>query len=203
MLNDFPNSIEPHDQNVSINEYPERESKKSLENTQITDRGLNEYCSIFGINPQDLSGKHILDVGSGTRERFSKEASQHGATVVSMSPELRKWFKRRITKGLLLTDKRWQKSSVAGRAEEMPFRNNLFDYIFASWSIPYYSPDEEDAQNSIDAMMKALKPGGILGIFPYEKDILSNLNELISSAGCIITKNENELLMIRKLETPS
>jgi len=151
----------------------EDKKRRRKENSMITDRSLEEYCRYFNFTPEELKGKKILDIGSGKKETFSKEAAKYGAEVVSISPELRRWYKRKRLKGWLISDSEWQRRSIAARAQKLPFKDNYFDIITAVYSIPHYSPSHQDTYVSIQEMLRVLKKGGKVYIAPINdgKDI--------------------------------
>jgi len=138
----------------------------------FTDRNLAHYCEVFGFQPEDLKDQVILDVGSGKKETFAKEAAKYGAEVHSMSPALTKWLARRHVKGLIIPDKQWQKRSVAGRSQEISFKDETFDMVTALWSVPYYlanqAPEKARSETAIcvKEMIRVLKPGGKLFMSP-------------------------------------
>jgi len=199
-----PEEYEAYKERGRIEEEKRREKRaRNLENTQHTDCSFKEYCAVFDLEPNELKDKMILDVGSGTRESFSKEAAKYGAKVVSLSPELKKWFKRRLAKGVIFPDKRWQKASVAARAQEMPFAEESFDYVLASWSVPYYSLDEKDGNLSVEEMIRVLKPGGKLGLYPFAREKTENLDEIIEKYHCTVVKDDAVLIIEKaNAETP-
>ena len=140
------------------------ETRKMWEDSQ-TDRNLQEYCRDFGFKPEDLAGKKILDIGSGRKETFSKEASQFGAEVYSMTPLLREQYHRKLAKELLKSGRRWQKRSVAGRSQNIPFIDGIFDIITANWSVSAYTHGRE-LTLSLEEMLRVLKPDGEMYLTP-------------------------------------
>lgn len=157
---DFAKSDNPH--NPSLEDYYRRLEVSS----NITDRNLNEYCYYFGLSPEDLRGKKILDVGSGRKETFSKEAANYDAEVYSVSPSLKNWFARKRTQGLFFHDSRWPGRSVAARAHGLPFKDQSFDLVTALYSVPYYSQGETTDALSVMDMARVVKKGGKVLIVP-------------------------------------
>ncbi|HTE48876.1 MAG TPA: methyltransferase domain-containing protein [Candidatus Paceibacterota bacterium] len=133
----------------------------------ISDWGLARYQEVLGIDVAEMKGKLVLDIGSGKSEKFSKEAAKIGIKVVSMSPHLK-------NKDAALTDEflqDWQKSSVAGKAQEMPFIDDTFDYEVALYSVPYYLPfNQEEYKIFFKEVIRTLKPGGSAYFAPIFKN---------------------------------
>ncbi len=125
-------------------------------------RGLEEYEGILGFNRKDLDGKTVLDLGSGQLERLSKELKQQGinANVVSLNPDYALKKYRQIIK----RQEDWQRKSVAGVGQALPFNDESFNYIVGLESVTLY----EDALHEPVAakawakeVARVLKPGGI------------------------------------------
>ena len=73
--------------------------------------------------------------------------------------------------------KNWQQRSLAGRAQELPFPDNSFDYELALYSAPYYLPvtfeeydkhkiSKEEYRKVILETLRTLKSGGKAHFFP-------------------------------------
>lgn len=142
-----------------------------------TDRDIHEYEKYLGLNLSGMKGDLVLDIGSSNTETFSKQAAELGIKVVSINPKLKKErIRNKITTG--------PKNSVAGRAQEMPFTDNVFDYEVALFSVPVWIPsDFEEYKKFFSEIVRTLKPGGKGYIFPvvyYKKDFIrENNSELL------------------------
>ena len=155
--------------------------KRRLQNNVCTDNGLGVYWTSFNFSPEDLRGKTILDVGSGKRESFSKEAAKYGAIVHSLSPAYRNWYPRKRAKGLILKDKRWQGRSVAALAQQLPYKDESLDIIFSHFMLSHYfcyQGAEEDKFQTIKEMVRTLKPGGRIYTCPVN-DLDPTIEETI------------------------
>lgn len=147
--------------------------------SRITDRTLKDYEFYFHMKGEDMRGKTVLDIGSGTDETFAKEAKKLGANVVSMSPTLD--VRKKIDK------ENKSLMSVGGRAQEMPFADNTFDLEFALYSVPFYLPTRTDEYESfLNEIIRTLKVGGKASIFPvdlydygYVRDVLERIPEKV------------------------
>lgn len=203
----FNNHFESFFRSEDINVVNGKIISKAAERVcQITDRSFEQYCEEFHLNPEDFNGKKILDVGSGKKEAFAKEAEKHGANVVSLSPQLKRWDSRRRLRGWILKDKNWSGKSVAARAQSLPFADNEFDWETALYSVPYYLPSEKREETvlvTIQEMCRVLKPGGKIFISPAEEKkrflgeiavawLSSNQYKIISEIPLIIQKEAKE-----------
>ena len=143
------------------------EKRRKAEQVHVSNWGLKDYQGELGIDVKEMEGKLVLDIGSGKNEKFSKEAAPIGIKVVSMSPHLK-------LKDAALTEeflKDWQKRSLAGRAQEMPFKDSTFDYEVALFSVPYYLPyDQEEYKVFFKEVIRTLKPGGSAYLSPIFKN---------------------------------
>src|SRR5579871_3959669 len=65
----------------------------ALKDALWENRSLDQYMHFLGFEREDLAGKRVLDIGSGTLRLFATEASQLGADVVSLDPMIltEKW----------------------------------------------------------------------------------------------------------------
>ncbi len=150
--------------------FERRLDRKSAEIFSIlTDRGLREYQMTLGFSVYDIQDKKILDVGSGAKELFSKQAAKYGAEVYSLNPKLKKWYRRKGLAGWIAKDPKWQKRSVAARAQELPFAPESFDMATALWSISWYLNNHEERMEAVKQILGALKPGGKFYMAPVSK----------------------------------
>lgn len=147
--------------------------RKEEQSAHISDSELEKYADFLGFNLEKMRGKLVLDVGSGKTEKFSREAAKAGIKVVSMSPHLK--FGR--AQKLVTSQEDWQKKSVAGRAQEMPFEDNTFDFEVALFSVPYYLPynDAEEYKAFFSELIRTLKPGGEAYVVPVCGEEMKNV----------------------------
>lgn len=146
-----------------------------LEGSKVmTDANLLIYFNDFNLGPEDIEGRKILDLGSGEKEIFSKEAAAYGTEVFSLNPRLRAWWPRMRIKKFGL-DSNWQKKSVAGRAQELPFKNESMDMIFARWSYPSFTKEDHEKLLALRELMRVLKENGKLFIYPINVYLDDNL----------------------------
>lgn len=101
--------------------------------------------------PSDLSSFRILDLGCGTGY-FSQQLRDRGAEVVALdlsSLMLMQARKRCGDEGIIYQQ---------GDAEQLPFANNQFDYVFSSLALQWC----EDLSVPLREMRRVTKPGGQL-----------------------------------------
>ncbi len=209
MLNNLDN-FDGKQQEERIERISEVLDKMSETTSPLTDNDLEDYCRYFNLKPEELMGNKILDLGSGKLERFSKEASVYNAEVVSLNPALqqenvRDWAKEEIIKDGALLE--WQKKSVAGRSQELPFKDKSFDKIVSLFSSPYYIDSKNGKLNAVKEMARVIKDNGIIYIGPKtienEQNIEESiLNEEASSwlvdSGYVIEEIEDGGIVIKK-----
>lgn len=146
--------------------YSEEEVRPShLDTTQamrtLGGRGLNDYEEFLGFDRSNLEGKTVLDLGSGAWEKLTSELKKTGvkAKVVSLNPDyvLGKY------RNIIGNQKSWQKESVAGVGQALPFSDESFDVILALESITYYEDalhESASAQIWPKEIARVLKKGG-------------------------------------------
>lgn len=156
-------------------------SKKSLEKNwrewspetsdrQGRERDLEDYEGYLGFKRENLNGKTILDLGSGETELFLRELKNSGidANVISLNPDYSiERFRKTMEK-----IPNWQKKSVAAIGQELPFKDEIFDQIFALYSITIFSNpnpqfgNPEAARHWMSEIIRVLKPGGEARLAP-------------------------------------
>jgi len=133
--------------------------QRAEQEASMSDWGLSKYAEVLDLNIDEMKGKLVLDIGSGTSEKFAKEASKVEIKVVSISPRA----KDDTPSGTPL--------SVTGRVQEMPFRDNFFDYEVALFSVPYYLPlTKAEYTACFKEVIRTLKSGGKAYFSPVFKN---------------------------------
>lgn len=138
----------------------------------VSDWGIDKYRKVLGDDFMEMRGKLGLDIGSGRSEKFSKEGAKIGLKIISMAPYLKDGMPR-LEDGEIdptfLQD--WQKLSVGGIAQEIPFTDNTFDYEVGLFSVPYYLPlASEEYEVFFKEVLRTLKPGGNAYLAPVFKN---------------------------------
>ena len=105
----------------------------------------------------DLRGKRVLDVGAGTG-RVVAELSKDGGivTALDISTQMLERLKIKKLKNV---------KTVVGDAESLPFANNTFDLVVATFLVVHL----KDPTRFFDEVYRVLKDGG--------KFIVTNINQ--------------------------
>lgn len=158
-------------------EKKSRGRREEIENATLTDRDLNFYegCLEIPITKEFL-GERVLDLGSGRIEKFAQEAAKRNVEVYSLNPALTlEKHRERLEK----VPESIRKRSVAGFAQELPFKSDVFDSVLSMWAIPYYLKyDEEEYENTFKEIIRVLKPGRRAFLIP----VLDNQRRLTYNA---------------------
>lgn len=125
---------------------------------------FREYVDDLMLQPEDFD-KKILDVGSGAGD-FAKYARDHNISteIYNLEPKNRLKIKEK---------------TVRGRAQEIPFKDNIFDLVLSRASFPYtiWGSRETDASGaaqidrSLEDMLRVLKPGGEIRFGPIREGV--------------------------------
>ena len=161
--------------------------------SRLTSRDFLQYLDSFQISLEDL-GSHILDLGAGKDEAFSKGAAVQEKKVVSVNPRLLQEENRNFVK----QDGNWQERSIAGLAQNLPFKNAVFDSVVSLFAFPYWVHPTE-WKKSLKEILRVLKPGGRIYLKPMRSarfdlveftDILSGLgvDYDLTDQHCTVTK---------------
>ncbi|MDP4000740.1 MAG: class I SAM-dependent methyltransferase [bacterium] len=145
----------PSFHNESSSEQPQLPTQEELKPQRMErGRNLEEYLSSLSLTIGDLRDKVILDVGSG-KGRFTEQLREEGIeTAYSVDPFIEPG-EHKSSQGV-----------VQGFAETLPFRDETFDLEVALYSVPYYSKTKEQVCAAFHQILRALKPGGEIRIFP-------------------------------------
>jgi ubiquinone/menaquinone biosynthesis C-methylase UbiE len=120
----------------------------------FAERGLDSYKEMFNLDEQELEGKKILDVGPSLQ--FQREAKEKGINVVAVDQSFRR-------------DAKGAEKFIEGSAQFLPFKNESFDEVLASNSVPLHIEKNDDvgALLSIYEMLRVVKKDGKVKIFPF------------------------------------
>lgn len=140
------------------------------------ERDLDDYEGWLGFKRENLQGKIVLDLGSGEKEIFSKELENENITakVFSLNPD----YKRDIDRSRVLELPGWQRKSVAGIGQLIPFKDNTFDYIFGLYSVTIFLHNFEASRLTFKEIARVLKPGGQARLAPFNTDELEDYKEI-------------------------
>jgi len=99
-------------------------------------RDLADYKEFLGFDERHLAGKTVLDLGSGSQEKLTKDLKEAGveANVISLNPDYSLKKYRRV----INNQDDWQKKSVAAVAQALPFKDASFDVVLGLESVTMY-----------------------------------------------------------------
>lgn len=140
-----------------------------IDETFVIPGSWDDYSNLLKIDENDLKKwPVIVDLGSSEGQALSRDVKKLGLEnkVISLDPTL--GFSKG-ERGKIATVRRQNARSdtIAAFAEELPLKSESVDAVFALFSVPYYSMNERDDLLSISEMIRVLKPGGEIRIFPY------------------------------------
>lgn len=180
-----------------------------------SDRGLSKYLDDLHLTKEGLTGKRILDLGSGTR-RFAKEAEESGINVdiFSLDPLFEDPSQKiengqeELAKSLDETNRRSITSrTIAGFGDQLPFKDNTFDLILAEYSLPAHAVSEKQIDEFFKETTRALKVGGELRFSPSVSLQNTNLTSYIDRKLKELSKHsqykvikDGQLTIIEKVE---
>jgi len=141
---------------------PEKYKKNSIEDFCQPEGGrdLEMYKKHFSFQNEELEGKDILDLGAGPEAKFDKELRQSGikAHVISLSPD---FSDERYRRKALISNP--EANLVAAVGQEIPFKNESFDNVFALHVMEHVFRTKDSLTNAtkiIEEITRVLKIGG-------------------------------------------
>lgn len=152
-----------------------RERLSEARERHVSDRDIFEYSDELGIPiTKEFLGENVLDLGSGKRATFAKEAAERGIRVFSLSPALIDRHYRNVLKEALKEDKEFKKKMgklfLAGLAQELPFKSNSFDSVLSVYAVPHFiKRDAKDQEDTFREIIRVLKPGGKAYLAPVQE----------------------------------
>lgn len=172
-----------------------------VQHTAMTERRLSAYVSSMHIPPNELdtTGSIVLDLGSGSRQGLAREAAAAGlrTKVVSLDPRMALPAQTDLSLTVnnmqerLLGRANPQPYTVAALGSALPFADNSFNAVYASWSLPYYSRTADDALSSIREMLRVTKPGGVVRAVPVPSRFDSIIDGLTDISTPRLTRVEH------------
>lgn len=150
---------------------PKIDRLRVAEGTNLTDHDLFFYQWYLKFSAEDYQGGKILDVGSGFDETFAREAKKKGVEVISLNPALAsKTDKERRGRSVKKKDSAEVKS-VAGLAQELPFKDNSFEAVTSLFSVPRFLEDKtSEYEAAFSEMIRVVKPGGKVYVYPIDRE---------------------------------
>lgn len=110
------------------------------------------YVTDLGFNREDFEDKNILDIGCGPRG--SLEWANMANLRIGLDPLVNDYFA--LDGGTIFHDMKY----VRAYSEDMPFANELFDFVFSINSLDHV----DDLDETVYEIKRVLKVGGYCGI---------------------------------------
>lgn len=142
----------------------------------VQNRGWDEYAMHLNLNPENLKGKKILDIGAGTR-RFALEVEEGKiqAEVFSLEPSL-SLPKEKINSKIQEFIKKYpvstgvKEKTVAGVGDQIPFKNETFDLCVSEYSLPMHASTQEQVKSFFEEISRITKVGGEIRLYPINRN---------------------------------
>ena len=144
--------------------YDQRKNyfEETIKNERIipcTERTEEEIAGSYNLEVEEfeelLKNKKVLDFGCGYSV-LSKELENKGIDVDITSVD--------TEKEPLLNDE--AKNGVQASGDSLPFSDEKFDLVLATYSLPYWASSEDMVEKNFNEMLRVLKKDGILYITP-------------------------------------
>lgn len=141
------------------------------EGTCLSDNGLFAYEQYLNFPTEKYFGGKVLDIGAGYGERFNIEAASEGVEVISLNPELKREGAREMREEIMESKHADLAESIAGLAQELPFKNGTFDGVTSLCGVPrYLERSLAEYRQAFSEIMRVLKPGGQAYIYPIDHE---------------------------------
>ncbi len=127
-------------------------------------RNLEEYENLLGFKRSDLANKNVLDLGCGPELKLARELKN--SQVTSFSPDL---IFREHRKNVPID----LKNIVGGIGQNLPFKDETFDYVLASHLLEHIS----DLPLILEEVGRVLVNGGKAIFGPATYDLAEDLDE--------------------------
>ena len=146
-----------------------------------TNRGIYEVYTEYEFDDEEFNdlfaNKVVLDIGAG-RSMLEKQLAEIGMPSTVVKLDLASAYATTVSASAgydLNTLDNNGIPSVIARAEYMPFADETFDTVIATYSVPFYSDTADDFTDIINETLRVLKVGGTASFSPflvsYSRDI--------------------------------
>lgn len=150
---------------------------EAVTGTAYSDNGLFAYEKYLDFPVEKYFSCRVLDIGSGYGERFNTEAAGQGIKVISLNPELRKESARKKRERSLKRRRAEAVDSVAGLAQNLPFKDESFEAVTSLCAIPkFLKPEINEYRQTFSEMVRVLKSGGKAYVFPIDRTEIEGQN---------------------------
>ena len=159
--------------------YTNSEFDYRTENNMSTGRSFEDIADEHGYEIDEFllffKNKTVLDIGCGYSD-LEKDTEKYGikTKVVNFdTPNVffpSKWAEELKDRSESADEGDYEsqtKIDVLGLAEKMPFANESFDSVLATYSLPFYVYNADQLEGFFNEVMRILKPNGIASIAPF------------------------------------
>lgn len=174
--------------------------------SHTTVRGIEEVNVFLGIKESDLRNKDILDLGSGNAhvaQGLSGKAKVYSIDAYLTPVEPHKSPGDSTPRYGKEAYENAKSRAVIGLAEQLPFKEESFDYVLALFSVPFHSPDEIHLEQALREVVRVLKPNGEARLGPVHMEIKDSVRHSMQNIENIIGKIPNCNYEIQALEAGS
>ena len=134
--------------------------RKTQLDTETDDSSHQAFLIKSGIDPADLAGKKVLDVGVGTG-RFADPVTRAGGHVTGIDLSLA------VETAVENVGDREGTNIVQANCFDLPFKKESFDVIY-SLGVLHHTPD---CKQAFLGLLPYLKPGGTIAIWVYNAHV--------------------------------
>lgn len=163
--------------------------KFDIKKTYMSDRGIFDYMNKLGVTEKELDDPDalIIDLGSGTMQNLAKDVRELGlrSKIISIDPRLGLNADEDLNLPLSskedreLGRKNPEPLTLAAFGQALPIKNESVHNIFALYSVPYYLENQGEIEDNLSEMIRVLKPGGAIRIFPIMQNQLSQVEDFL------------------------
>jgi len=191
------------------NNYPDSKDWRECPENRLRipnyGRNMTSIADMFGMTKKELlekmRGKKVLNVGPGSSTFATESGKESDCEVFSIDIDEE-----------VLKSHYQPKKFIIGDASKMGIRDESFDMVFSTVSMPYYASSKEQAQDFFREAIRVLKIGGQAFVSPFTSidirlNILEVKKELIEiQIGVIdiieemLQENKVEVRLIRRID---
>lgn len=162
LLLDYNELVDSKEKDLSFKEAG-KENIKVLINKEriipVTNRTFDEISAAYDLEPGEfeevIKDKKVLDIGSGN-STFLAESKKRGINANIASVDI-------DANALRFSNKN---SGVKARAELLPFKDEEFDLVVSTYSLPIWADSPEMARSALLEEVRVVKKGGKIYISP-------------------------------------
>jgi hypothetical protein len=135
----------------------------------VTGRHPGFYELYFGLKPEDFARQTILDAGAG-RTRLQDHLRERGVNAQVVALDLGyggeavegRGGARRVN---CIPTRQVPRPAVGGDMRRLPFGNETFARVMASWALSSLPPDEQPG--AARELVRVVQQGGTLHLYPF------------------------------------